>query len=218
MATESEAPTAGPSSAKARVRLAALELFSARGFRSTSVRDVMNSCQLTPGALYAHYPSKESLLFDLIHEGYMRLDAVLRTAAEGVPDPPPRLARLVNALVLYQLNNLDLARVANVDFDALADDMREQLKAFRFHLNSYFNDTFAAGIAGGVFDPEHPRLTVLAMLTSANDLTQWFAESGPTSSVEIARWHAVMTLRLAMCFDGHAVDAAGLVAEALALP
>ncbi|MBI5089128.1 MAG: TetR/AcrR family transcriptional regulator [Actinobacteria bacterium] len=210
--------SAGPGAAKARVRAAALELFSANGFRATSVRDVMNACKLTPGALYAHYPSKESLLFDLVHEGHTRLENLLRAAAAApeVVDVPTRLARLMFELVLYQLHHLDLARVAtNENIEAMPSEMRNELFSKRQRINGYFDDTYAEGVERKLFDPESPRLTILAMLTSASQLTQWFKESGSMTSTQIARWHAVMTMRLAMCYGGRGVDVAPIVDAAI---
>jgi Transcriptional regulator len=41
-------------------------LFCERGFDGTSVRDITNSLNITPGALYAHFKSKQELLLTLL--------------------------------------------------------------------------------------------------------------------------------------------------------
>ncbi|WP_238883095.1 TetR/AcrR family transcriptional regulator [Clostridium sp. YIM B02551] len=41
-------------------------LFCERGFDGTSVRDITNSLNITPGALYAHFKSKQELFFSLL--------------------------------------------------------------------------------------------------------------------------------------------------------
>lgn len=202
--------------AKVRIRDAALELFSANGFLGTSVRDVMNACHLTPGALYAHYESKESLLFDLLYEGHQDLEAVLQQTIETDDDElAARLARLIYELVRYQLSHLDRARVARENIDNLPQDMRGQIGAIRAHINDFFADVYAAGVDRGVFDPADPQITVLAMLNSASQLTEWFRPSGRLTIPDVARRHAVMALRTAMCFDGRAVDTDGLVDAAI---
>src|SRR5215831_14851129 len=45
-----------------RIRAAAAALFRKRGYAATGVDAVMASANLTAGAFYAHFPSKESLL------------------------------------------------------------------------------------------------------------------------------------------------------------
>lgn len=44
-----------------RVESAALKLFVQKGYAGTSTRDIAESCGLTAGALYTHYPSKADL-------------------------------------------------------------------------------------------------------------------------------------------------------------
>ncbi len=53
-----------PSTTRARILAAALELFAERGFAGTSVGDVEAAAGLSPrsGALYRHFPSKGALL------------------------------------------------------------------------------------------------------------------------------------------------------------
>lgn len=195
------------SEAKARMRSAALALFAEHGYRATSVRDVMRACNLTPGALYAHYPSKESLLADLIREGHVRLEGILARVSEEPADGPPELlARLIYFHVTYTLQNAALARVANDEFDSLPDDMRTEIVQMRARMNQYFEDALDEGVAAGLFDGRNRTLTLLAVLTSANQLTAWYRTDGAISLDEVARWHAVMTLRLVM-FPSDRVEA-----------
>lgn len=43
---------------------AALELFIARGFASVSIREIAEAADVSIATLYAHFPSKEALVFD----------------------------------------------------------------------------------------------------------------------------------------------------------
>lgn len=51
-----------------KLRRAALDLFSAHGFQSTSMRDLASQLGIQPGSLYSHMRSKQDLLFELIEE------------------------------------------------------------------------------------------------------------------------------------------------------
>ena len=213
--------SAGVSEAKARMRAAALALFAERGYRSTSVRDIMRACNLTPGALYAHYESKEGLLFDLIREGHVRLDEILaHVRADDSGGPPPQFARLVYRLVTYTLTNAALARVTNDDFESLPEAMRGELSEMRDRMNSHFEEVYAAGVADAVFDARHEQLTLLAVFAAASHLTSWFSPGGPLSVDDVAKWHATMALRIAMTpvelrenIDELVVDATASVPE-----
>ncbi|MDI1288330.1 MAG: hypothetical protein PSX37_00060, partial [bacterium] len=66
-------------------------------------------------------------------------------------------------------------------------------------IGRYFESAYEAGVKAGEFESRHQALTLRATLASANKLTDWFDESGPTTREEIARWHAAMILRVVMC-------------------
>ena len=74
---------------------AALKLFSARGFQSTSMNDICSVAKLTKPTLYYHFPSKNRLLFEV----HMRnIKEVLRPHIErvkSVDDPTMRLRMLI---------------------------------------------------------------------------------------------------------------------------
>ncbi|MCX4665741.1 ScbR family autoregulator-binding transcription factor [Streptomyces sp. NBC_01381] len=55
-----------------RVLMGAAELFTERGFRHTSVKDVADRVEMTKGAVYFHYPTKEALAVAIVDEHYAR--------------------------------------------------------------------------------------------------------------------------------------------------
>jgi len=68
-----------------KTRLKALELFASRGFAQTGMRELAAHMGLTPGSLYNHMESKQTLLFELIEELYESLlDGLVRISpAQG---------------------------------------------------------------------------------------------------------------------------------------
>lgn len=61
---------------------AALQLFLEHGFDRVSVRDVAERADVSTTTLFAHFPSKESLVFDREQE----VDAALAAAVRERPD------------------------------------------------------------------------------------------------------------------------------------
>lgn len=57
---------------RAQILEAAAEIFAARGYRGTSVKDVAERAGMTKGAVYFHFPSKESLAVAVVEEHYRR--------------------------------------------------------------------------------------------------------------------------------------------------
>lgn len=201
--------------AKARVKQAALTLFSEHGFQVISVRDIMRACDLTAGALYAHFESKEELLFALILEGHTRLQRRL-DAISRIPAPAPqRLARLCYLQTIFQLKNLELARIAMTEYRYLPDNLKEKLRSVRTAMTKHFDNVLEAGIVEGYFELSMPLQTRMGLLAVANTAPQWFSPTGPVAAEDIAREHADSALRIAMTKGARAVEIRSIVSESL---
>jgi AcrR family transcriptional regulator len=71
-------------STKARIERASLRLFAEHGIDGVSIKDIAKACDLSDGAMYRHFESKEALarqLFEAIHKRLMGL--VKETLTEG---------------------------------------------------------------------------------------------------------------------------------------
>jgi AcrR family transcriptional regulator len=187
-----------PSDAKHRVKAAALMLFSERGFSDVSVRDIMQACGLTSGALYAHYKAKEEVLYSLIREGHERLQRRLEILFELDGDAAQRLARLSYVHMLYQLKNKALARVAYNEYRYLPETMKAEINKVRSRMTDYFDSTIQRGIADRQFDVTALVPTRMFILAGANVAPHWYDASRGESAECIAAWHANMVLRIIM--------------------
>ncbi|ULE32408.1 ScbR family autoregulator-binding transcription factor [Mycobacterium sp. IDR2000157661] len=64
---------------------AAVELIDRRGYAHTGLGDILEQIEVTKGALYHHFDSKESLAIAIIEEAVERLDAAYRGDARSAP-------------------------------------------------------------------------------------------------------------------------------------
>lgn len=80
---------------KDRVEHAAIELFAARGIDGVSIADIAAAAEVSQGALYRHFRSKEELATRLFADAYFRTGAELATirAAEH------RFVPLIGAMI-----------------------------------------------------------------------------------------------------------------------
>ena len=56
--------------ASRRLLLAALEAFSEHGYFATTTRDISQRAELSPAAVYVHYPSKAEMLAEICRRGH----------------------------------------------------------------------------------------------------------------------------------------------------
>jgi AcrR family transcriptional regulator len=83
-------------SARERIVEAAMELFWAKGYNSTSVADLLSRTQLNSGSLYHAFPGKQDILVAVL-EAYRDgiYTMLIDPAWEGVDDPVERILALL---------------------------------------------------------------------------------------------------------------------------
>lgn len=86
-------PAADP---RTRIVMAAMELFWAKGFNSTSIADILSRTQLNAGSLYHVFPGKQDVLIAVL-EAYRDglYENLVDPAWDGVQDPIERIFALL---------------------------------------------------------------------------------------------------------------------------
>lgn len=122
----------------------AVELFAARGFDGTTLKDITESAEITHGTFYYYFDSKESMVPVIIDEGWPRVWKVFQDCTES------RYPSLENVIIMTfemmeLMNHDNFVRVAvNLDqaFSQLSELGRQ---GYRSRVNA-----FTAGIAGAI--------------------------------------------------------------------
>jgi AcrR family transcriptional regulator len=81
------------------------ELFTAHGYRSVSIRDIAQACQVTNAALYYHFPSKEALYQEVLE--YHASNLIERMTQAALKEQSPR--QKVEAM-LFEYEKISLGR------------------------------------------------------------------------------------------------------------
>jgi AcrR family transcriptional regulator len=87
-----------PGGKRERIKEQAIRLFAERGVDAVSVRDIASACDMKAPNLYAHFASKEDLVFDLFRDGYAEYGDIVATAASGGVPFRIRLDRMMRAI------------------------------------------------------------------------------------------------------------------------
>ena len=85
-----------PADVRTRIVMAAMELFWAKGYNSTSIADILSRTQLNAGSLYHVFPGKQDVLIAVL-EAYRDglYENLVDPAWEGVDDPVERIFALL---------------------------------------------------------------------------------------------------------------------------
>jgi TetR/AcrR family transcriptional regulator, transcriptional repressor for nem operon len=121
---------------RTRLLLAAMRLFWAKGYGSTSVADVLQAARVNSGSLYHIFSGKQDLLLavlDLYHGGIREM--LLEPAWRGVQDPIERVFALLGR---YRQSLVDTECTYGCPIGSLALELHEPDLAVRERLAQNF--------------------------------------------------------------------------------
>lgn len=154
---------------------AALRLFAERGYGGTSVRDIATVASVQPATMYAHFPSKEHVLSELIRIGHEEHHRRMRAAMlETQPTPRDQLAALVRAHVAMHADYPMLAVVANAELHALSPAFAAPSLALRRQSEQLMLEIVERGVQLGLFRVAQPWLAVAAIAAMGLRVAHWY--------------------------------------------
>lgn len=186
-----------PPGTRGKILRAALGLYSEYGFHGTSIRQIASQVGINPATLYAHYPSKERILAELVLLGHQELYDRLRVAvAEADCDPAARLAALVREHAMIHADYPLLAVVANTELHVLSAENAAAALELRALSRGFLADVLAEGARSGEFDLVDAGLTAIAIGGLGMQVAHWFAPGLPTTRQQVADTYVQLALRM----------------------
>ena len=181
---------------------AALNLFVSQGYHATNLDQIATSVNLTKGAVYFYFKSKEALLLKLLTE----VETIVVTQAIDTVDS--KSAKPVDRLVDYlhyqanlgitHRNEVLLLILISLEFKERPGAVNELITKFTQRQISWFEDLIKEGQKSGDFRTDIPVRELASFVLAANDgvFLEWFRRSKVLKGKEL-----VKVLRL-MIVDG----------------
>jgi len=177
---------AGRGKGPGRILIAACNEFHRVGYHGASTRDIAAAAGMSATALYAHYPSKESMLFKLCVLGTGSALETLREAAKPAYPPSQRLRSAVYAFAEWHAESHVLARVAQWNLAALEPESFEVVAWLRREIDQELRAILVEGCAAGVFVVPNLTSATLAILSLCIDICRWYPSRRIHAPEEIA--------------------------------
>jgi TetR/AcrR family transcriptional regulator, cholesterol catabolism regulator len=166
---------------------ATIQLFSERGYSSTSMRDIAHAVGLLPGSLYVHISSKEQLLADIVETGIDRFMRACRDAIDSEESPAARMRAVIHAHMALIAEDAEHVRVALHQWKYLTGTRRAEIMEKRREYEGLFQSLIADGVALGEFSAKlNARIAVLTVVGTLNWTSEWFNADGPESADQVA--------------------------------
>jgi AcrR family transcriptional regulator len=190
-------PRAQAAGTRRRLYETALLQFGERGFHAVSVRDLTRELGLQASALYAHVPSKQHLLGELIRIGHEEHRDQLRLALLEVgSDPLEQIAALARAHVRVHATYPLLTRVCNRELASIPDDQRDAILEIRLEAERLFLDVIDRGQRLGAFAATDPMLAVAAIGAMGIRVAEWWSPDVGITVDEVADTYALFATKL----------------------
>ncbi|WP_413768788.1 TetR/AcrR family transcriptional regulator [Rhodococcus pyridinivorans] len=181
-----------------RILAAAVTIVATRGFGACTVREVAEAAGIKAPGLYSHFRSKEEILTEAVSR--VLADFTEYTAAVGDGTPEEQLRDTVRRHVLYQIENVHLARVADMLLDtASAGDFvsHEDYERLLSQQRDYLQ---ILGRRVAAFAPELPapqvNIVAMAILAMCDRVAIWYDADNPFTPDEVADLHWRLARRM----------------------
>jgi AcrR family transcriptional regulator len=137
----------------------ALKLFSEKGIKETTVRDIARAVGITEGAIYRHFESKDQIVHELFALYSERLYSALKESMEGSEGLEERFKNAIQTFLIFAFRNPEAFRYMNI-FHYLRSGEVRRFKRIPFALlRALVEEMHAEGVLKT--DPEY----ALAVIT-----------------------------------------------------
>lgn len=179
-----------------RLLLAALDSFSEHGYHAATTRDISLRANLSPAAVYVHYPSKEDLLYTLSKIGHSDALSTVEAALAGGGKPTERVRRFVSEFSRWHAENHKVARVNQYELGALQPKHAEEIRALRRRFAKLLEAELKRGVDAGECEIKDRKGTTRALLSLGIDVARWYSPKGKMSPGQIGRLYGDLAVRM----------------------
>ncbi|MBB6001155.1 AcrR family transcriptional regulator [Streptomonospora salina] len=183
------------SSVPRRLLAVATRMFAEKGFDRTSVQEIVDAAEVTKGAMYHYFDSKDDLLAE-IYTRVLRLQmSRLADIARRELPVAERVERAAADVVVSTIENLDDATISFRSLHMLRPEKQREVRDERRRYHELFRSLVTEGQGQGVFTDRVPAdIVVDFYFGSVHHLSTWYHPEGALSPQEIGAYYARLLL------------------------
>jgi AcrR family transcriptional regulator len=154
---------------RARIVQSALKLFADKGYEMTGVAEVCTTAEVSKGAFYHHFPSKQAIFIELLQEWLRGLDAGLGRALSRSASVPESLMAMASEMKgVFDAADGRLQIFLEFWQQARRDhEVWKELMAPYRRYREYFALIIQKGIDEGSLPPQDPQAAAHALVALA---------------------------------------------------
>ena len=184
-----------PGESRREILRTAARLFQERGYDATSMQDIASALNFSKAALYHHFESKETILFQIMSYGMDVFEEKVVQAVSDIADPEERLracvARHVELVLSGRDREITVILHENRTLPAEAGrQINSRKKAYVIYLASLIAEVQSRR---GIAQPKvNPQVAAFALLGMINWMYQWYRTEGNFGEALIASQYTAL--------------------------
>ena len=171
---------------KKRISESASYLFSKYGFASVRITDIISDCNLTKGAFYHYFSSKEDCL-TFLHSNYVEYAYERFSQISSQKEPADVVLREMMIEMFHQIRDFRAEVVVLLETGRIiAPEVTLKIENRKTEIRHLFESVIERGQTEGTFGPNHdPHSAALAVYGMCIWAYNWFDPSRSMSAEEI---------------------------------
>jgi TetR/AcrR family transcriptional regulator, cholesterol catabolism regulator len=166
---------------------AAAKLFREHGYSAASMNDLAATLQLSKGALYHHFQSKDEILFHIMNDALQITEDQVKKPVLALSDPEERLRTCIRLHIEVVLRARDREITVMLhENQPLSPELRKRINA-RKKEYVRFVEALIADVqrARGSRSTVDPKVAAFALLGMINWIYQWYRPDGSITEQEL---------------------------------
>ena len=164
----------------------AAALFSAQGYMRSSIADLADACQLSRGALYHYFDSKEAILFAILDAHIREMIARVEAAVSEGGSTLAQFRNVIRTIVEVNAKSPHEQRVLIHDLSFLNEDEQQLLKNLERQLVDILIDLLVRLDAEGKIVRRTRKIYTMILFGIINYTYTWYDPKGGISPREFA--------------------------------
>jgi AcrR family transcriptional regulator len=179
----------------------AVEIFSSRGYRATSMKNLADQVNLSKSTLYHYFTSKQELLV-AIYDGVMMENMVAaRRITEGIQSPAGSLRQMLADRVSYTCRNHRILQIFHEEEAELPKRLMKKVRESRRAYQMVMIDLLEKGLAEGLFEfNSNPMIVANCLLGACNWSYKWYNPSGSKTPEQLGEEVAELLMGAVLAF------------------
>lgn len=170
-----------------QIRDMALSLFVEQGYGNVSLRQLAEPLGISAGSLYHHLESKQTLLFELIHDHLQHLLDSATWEIGKANETATQLRAFIATHLYFHIRHKDLSLLSNLELRSLEAALQAEIKNLLKQYRQCLAAILQQGMAVGLFVTQPVASAVQAVLAMLSGVAFWFDEQDEISSEQVTR-------------------------------